>query len=362
MAKEKVKTKRIVKANIRFISLCERGANTLSTIYKADDGEDKSVDLTTICKDMNEQGEIIACMYAPEKVDSQGDIASAAVIKEFAHDFQKNGDGIDIKHNEDVLSKDDVYVAESFIIQKGDERFSDMKDYDGNIADVTGGWGVILKVDSEDLRGLYRSGEWSGVSMGGTAVKKEDADPSGLLKALKSIAAHFKSDDNKVNKNTENDMALNKEDLEQVSKTVVETMAKVNKEAADAAAEKIKKEQEADKKLGLGYPEPVLKAAPTDEDLVNHRKCLEIFEKSKLVDPTDSRAVFAFETLKKDISASKNLDETLQKQTQDVYASVFTSNQDTNEIQKADLSNNDNDNGVAAAIEKSLDEAAKKAS
>ena len=54
--KDKKKVKRITWAKVDFISLCPRGANTFSTIYKGDDG-DSSVDLVTLCKDMNEQGE-----------------------------------------------------------------------------------------------------------------------------------------------------------------------------------------------------------------------------------------------------------------------------------------------------------------
>ncbi|MCK5614265.1 terminase, partial [Candidatus Pacearchaeota archaeon] len=44
---------------------------------------------------MNEQGEITCVVYAPDMVDSQGDSASAAVIKDFAYDFAKNGGNID---------------------------------------------------------------------------------------------------------------------------------------------------------------------------------------------------------------------------------------------------------------------------
>ena len=55
--KDKKKVKRITWAKVDFISLVPRGANTFSTIYKGEDG-DSQVDLTTLCKDMNEKGEI----------------------------------------------------------------------------------------------------------------------------------------------------------------------------------------------------------------------------------------------------------------------------------------------------------------
>jgi len=335
MAKDKPKkTKRIVKAKIDFISLCPRGANTFSTIYKADDGN-TSVTLDTVCKDMNEQGEIIALVYAPETVDSQGDIASAAVIKEFAHDFAKNGEGIDVRHNEDVLSKDAVYVAESFIVQKDDPRFADMKDYDGNSVDATGGWGVVLKVDDEGIRKDYREGKWQGVSMGGVANKKEDVGAM-IAKAVKdglSSLSPFKKE-NKSKKNTENIMPLTKEDKAEIAELVKETVTSVNKEAEEAKAEALKKAQEDKPKLGLGMDKPILKANPSPEDRTRHLKNLEIFELSKTVDPDDARAMYAFEEKAQEIAKSEDLKKTMQKQSSDSYDCFYT-NQETDEIHKA---------------------------
>ena len=355
--KDKKKAKRIVKAKIDFISLCPRGANSFSTIYKADDG-DKSVDLTTICKDMNEQGEIIACVYAPETIDSQGDIASAAVIKEFAHDFQKNGAGIDIRHNEEALEKDDIYVAESFIIQKDDPRFADMMDYEGNSVDVTGGWGAVLKVDSEELRELYRSGDWGGVSMGGMAIKKstEDTETKSRLKQVLEAIKPTKKE-NKSKNNTENIMPLSKEDKKEMVDLVKETMVEITKSAEEAKAEKLKKELDESKgKLGMNYPAPVLKDN-SPEGVEKHRKALEIYELSKEVDSTDSRAIFDFQQKASEIAKCENLEETLNKQATSVYDSYFSTNQSTDEIKKStDLSNDP----VAQALKKSNDEADKK--
>ena len=358
MAKDKSKkTKRIVKAKIDYISLCPRGANSFSTIYKSDDGN-QNVDLTTICKDMNEQGEIIALVYAPETVDSQGDIASAAVIKEFAHDFAKNGEGIDVRHNEDVLSKDAVYVAESFIVQKDDPRFSSMKDYEGNPVDATGGWGVVLKVDDEDLRDKYRSGEWSGVSMGGVANKKEDI-ASVVAKEFKGLLSNLgltKKED-KLKKNTENIMPLTDKDNENIAKMISDGVAKALKENEEAKAEELKKAAKDKPKLGLGMDKPILKANPTSEDRTRHLKNLEIFELSKTVDPDDARAMYAFEEKAIEIAKSEDLKKTMQKQSSNSYDCFYT-NQSTDEINKAngDLSKDP----VAVALKKSNDEADKK--
>jgi hypothetical protein len=332
-AKDKKKVKRIVKAKIDFISLCEKGANTFSTIYKGGD-EDKSVDLSTICKDMNELGEIVALVYAPESVDSQGDVASAAVIKEFAHDFSKNGEGIDVKHNEEVLSKDAVYVAESFIVQKNDPRFDGMKDYDGNSVDATGGWGVVLKVDDEDLREKYRSGEWEGVSMGGTAIKKTDVSSASMMEKFFDYILKFNKE-NKTLKTEDKDMALtlSKEDLKAVVDGVAEQMTK----SSEAAAEKLAKSAEAEaeavakakaEKIGkTDLPKPMIKVNATDEEADRYKRDTAIYELSKTVDSEDGNAVLEFRKEASNIALVKDIDEYLKVKKGASYDSFYVSNQ-----------------------------------
>jgi hypothetical protein len=138
-------------------------------MYKS---EDDLVYFDPIVKADMEQGELLAVVYAPNSVDSQDEYADAETIRDMAHNFSKSGLGIDIKHNNTALPKEQAHVAESFIIQKGDPRFAEMKDYSGNPVDVTGGWGVVIKIDDPDLRKQYREGKWLGVSMGGLAIRE----------------------------------------------------------------------------------------------------------------------------------------------------------------------------------------------
>lgn len=155
--------RRFKSADIKFISLCPRGANKLNVVYKDDDAFE--IDLLT--KGNMDEGEIHAVVYAPELRDTQGDIASAEVIKDMAYRAARDGLKVDIRHDGRALDPSKAFVAESFIIQKNDIRFQGMKNRDGEEVDVTGGWGVVVKVNDEDLREKYRSGQWSGVSMGG---------------------------------------------------------------------------------------------------------------------------------------------------------------------------------------------------
>ena len=54
---------------------------------------------------------------------------------------------IDLRHDEKPLSKDQAYVAETFIVQKDDPRFAGMKDYNGFDVQIEGDWGVDIKIE-----------------------------------------------------------------------------------------------------------------------------------------------------------------------------------------------------------------------
>jgi hypothetical protein len=161
--------RRIKKAKINFLSLCPRGANQLPTILK-DDGTFTLQTLVKASEDFDVKGELLNVVYAPELRDSQGDIASAEVIKEAMYDSSKSGMNIDIRHNNVAVPKDKAFIAESFIVQKGDARFADFKDYTGKAVDVTGAWATVVKIEDAELKRLYKTGEWNGVSMGGSGV------------------------------------------------------------------------------------------------------------------------------------------------------------------------------------------------
>jgi len=184
--------RRIRKLNVRFISLVPKGANGFATIFKEGASRDEGTFATELLiKGFDdERGELTAVVYAPEIRDSQKDIASAEVIKEGMYEAAKAGFDIDIRHNENPVSKADAFVAESFIIQKADPRFAELRDYAGNKVDATGGWGIIIKIENAALREQYREGKWSGVSMGGTAlVVNEKAHEEDLKMTAAELAA-----------------------------------------------------------------------------------------------------------------------------------------------------------------------------
>ena len=178
--------RRIKKAAIKFISLCPAGANLIDTVYKTDGG----VTFNTLVKaadKFDEEGEITAVVYAPNHRDAQGDIADATVVKQMAHDFIANGANIDISHDGKPVGRDRARVAETFLVQKGDARFVGWKDRKGQDVDLTGAWATVIKIDDPELRRKYRSGDWAGVSMGGTAEVEHEKAESALEKFLEIL-------------------------------------------------------------------------------------------------------------------------------------------------------------------------------
>lgn len=289
--------RRLRRAKIKFLSLVPRGANRLPTILK-DDG---AFEVCLLTKDMTDNGELHAIVYAPEFRDSQNDIASAAVIKDMAYDAAKHGVEIDVRHDGKAVGKDRAYVAESFIVQKDDPRFEGLKDYDGNAVNPEGSWGVVIKIDDPELKKSYQDGSWRGVSMAGVAeVEHEKQDDANcFVKALAKKLGLTESN------HEENDMALTQEDIQKITEGVVATMTKQADEKAKADAEAIKKTADEKAKADdnaskVPVKAPFFKGDPTNaDDVKTHQVALRKHKLMADVDWSDPESVAKLqETLK----------------------------------------------------------------
>lgn len=279
--------RRIKKANIQFISLVPRGANQIAPVYK-DDGSVTLHSLIKIGADFDEKGELLAVVYAPEMRDSQGDIASAEVIKEAAYGFIANGAKVDVRHDGKALKPEQARVAETFIVHKDDQRFSGWKDYAGNEVNLTGAWATVIKIEDPELRAKYRKGEWQGVSMGGTAVveqeKAEDSILEKLLKALNAQPQPTKKimDEEKIMKA-----------LEKGFSTLGETLAKALAPKQEQKTEEKKEEKKVEK---TDEPQPPKFVGKEDDDraLTLHERKLALFNLKKGTDWSDPKSIRAY--------------------------------------------------------------------
>lgn len=204
-----VAQRKIKNAKITHISLCKRGVNHLPVLMKSS-GRLQVEMLTKAGK----EGLVYALVYLPDVPDREGDVATKEVIKAMAHDFLTNAaeanGGIDIEHNFRVLGPDQVRIAETFIVQKGDPRFADWKDLSGNQVNPEGAWGLALKVLDPTLRAEFENGSLNGVSMFGHA----ELEPIG------------KSDSNAHNPNPSNqDQPMTPQETKELATEIAKAVA-----------------------------------------------------------------------------------------------------------------------------------------
>lgn len=284
--------RRIKKALVSFLSLVPRGANGLGVLLK-DDG---SFELSLLVKESStfkDSGELLAVVYSPERRDRHGDIASAEVIRDAAHEFLRKGGSIDIRHDGNAVGKDRAFVAESFTIAKGDERFVGWKDYDGNPVDVSGGWGAVIKILDPDLKRAYSSGAWNGVSMGGTGlyeIEKESPDGDRIAETvaavLKSLGVSPKPDNKPMDATQLAELKKSISDgNSSLSETLKAAFGELTKSLAEAIKPKAPETKPDEKPLKKEEVAPIFKGDPTNsEDLKAHMRRVALFQLRKSCD------------------------------------------------------------------------------
>ncbi len=322
--------KRIQKARIQWLTLCPRGKNQMPVLYKSDG----TVEFATVTKADEDLGEITAIVYPVERADSDGHLAGASVIRDMAHHFQKEGGQIDIRHDGKVVDKDRAYVAESFIVQKGDPRFAEMKDYDGNPVDATDAWATVIKIDDPKLRQLYKDGEWNGVSMAGQGVlsvekSDDDAAPGWFSKFLKA----FGIDGPPANNDTDEVDQMNIKDMEALLKAQTEALLK----GQEVKKEEIKKEEV---KIDLSDPKAVQELATK----------LAKEEVQKDIDLTDPKAVQALATKLAKEEAQESIDMTDPKAVRELADKLAKEQEDT--LKKEDEGDSDEVKTLKAQLRK----------
>ena len=163
--------RRLLKIHVDFISLVGKGANQKIILWKSAQNVgygQSGISLNkrfAIVKVDDDQQLVTGIVYAPEEVDTEGDTASAEVIKAAAYAFMEETqtDQVDKSHNEKA---DEGFVAESWIVRKGDPTF-----------DEVGAWAVVIKVTDDKTWQEIKRGEITGLSMGGRALA-QDIDKS----------------------------------------------------------------------------------------------------------------------------------------------------------------------------------------
>lgn len=91
-------------------------------------------------------------VLVPDVPNNYGDIYTRDAIVEFAHEFARQGYGLDINHDNVDVTGTGYYVIESFIARDGDPDF------------IPGSWVVGIKVVDEAIWQRILAGELNGFS------------------------------------------------------------------------------------------------------------------------------------------------------------------------------------------------------
>jgi len=294
--------RKILRADIAMVSLCRRGMNRLKTLYKGADGV--RIDAMVKATDaFDERGELLAVVAVPGLTDAEDDVwVDEDAVRKAAHSFMRAGAELDVQHNGKPLSKGEAYVAESFVIQKGDPRFAGWETYEGDKVDVAGGWGMLVRVEDEALRKGYRAGEWDGVSLFAPEARVEPIE-----KAEDDLAAKVRAELVKAGITQDEDDDVT---IEEIKKALAE-----DREAMVASLVKLLKGDEkpagdkpADPKPDDGAP--VFKGDLTDPDaLRKHAAAVQLHKMTKdgtINDPDEiAKLIKAAEDAKVDPKAAR---------------------------------------------------------
>ena len=209
---------KLTNLSITHISLVKAGANKKSIIYKSEAREPSFEKDVSIAKFDEEKGVVYGIVYSPDEVDTQGDFTDAAEIEKAAYAFMKDLKGQNIDKEHDFKPDGKAYVAESWIVRENDALFKSEK---------VGSWAVGIKIESDELKELIKSGEIAGLAKREEVQKNDTSMAAAIANGFNELLKKFektKKGEDKVEKETKEISQA-----EEIKKTFVEGMDELNK-------------------------------------------------------------------------------------------------------------------------------------
>ncbi len=144
--------------SVSFLSLVKTPATGKGLTLKSARAGERAT-LFEIVKTDDELMRAYGIVYAPDQADAHGDTADAATIRKAQAEFMREGrlQNIDTEHS---FTAEMAFVAESWLVRKGDALFSD---------EPEGAWAVGIQIGDPDLWKQLKSGELTGISLAGVA-------------------------------------------------------------------------------------------------------------------------------------------------------------------------------------------------
>lgn len=240
--------KRVVAGfNVEWISLVGSPANQKKIILKStnakpEDQTEKQWNFPLTKVDV-EKRIVYGLVAVPNEIDTDGDMYTPAAVEKAMENFMACGytQFIDREHD---YNKRDCFVRESWIVKENDPMFAEV-----------GAWAVGIKVMSDDLWDVVKSGGVNGLSLAGWAYESLDPESAAefnVTKAGKTISEKTKNtleaaknalvdalemirnlmpEKNQKNNEVEDVLNMKKEELETLIKsTVAEAVKPIQEE------------------------------------------------------------------------------------------------------------------------------------
>jgi putative serine protease XkdF len=153
--------------SVSFLSLVKTPATGKGLTLKSEDGS-RAVPFKLAVKN-DDMMRAYGVVYAPDEADAHGDTADADTIRRAATEFMREGrlKNIDTEHS---FTAEMAFVAESWLVRKGDALFPD---------EPEGAWAVGIQIGDPDLWKQLKSGDLTGISLAGIArMDPEPGDPT----------------------------------------------------------------------------------------------------------------------------------------------------------------------------------------
>jgi hypothetical protein len=224
--------KKLKNIRVDFLSLVASPATGMEVVLKQSTGG--AMKKTIHIKKTDDTRHVAyGLIYAPDKVDSQGEFADRAEIEKAAYGFMKNLNGRNVDVGHSFKPVEGAYVGESWLVRKGDELFPDGE----------GAWAVGVKVDDVTLWEALKKGEVKGFSMAGTAEAVEVVTEKSDVGLLAKIAETVRKAVEAVTTKDKQEVAL-KEERENLEAGAVEEIKKGFDGMTKAQQETAKKVEE----------------------------------------------------------------------------------------------------------------------
>ncbi|WP_224825772.1 XkdF-like putative serine protease domain-containing protein [Cognatishimia sp. MH4019] len=252
-----------------FLSLVKTPATGKGLTLKAADGERAAAfDLVVKNDDMMRAYGVV---YAPDQEDAHGDTADADTIRKAQAEFMREGrlKNIDTEHS---FTSEMAYVAETWLVRKGDPLFPD---------EPEGSWAVGIQIGDPDLWKQLKSGELTGISLAGIARMEPGPDDPALPRytekdaEISLIARLIKALTGAPNQEPVEETDMTKDEVQAlVAETLKSVLPDALKEASQPAgdpapkadAAELEKAKELLKANGIDVPDPAPNADADDLD------------------------------------------------------------------------------------------------